>query len=77
MWPGCRPLTGPGQRFLDAQQSAIILGPVGVDKTHMATALGYMAIRRRHGVLFARSDKLFTRRRAADSRTPSTPKTGA
>jgi len=45
-------------RFLDAGQSAIILGPVGVGKTHLATALGHMAIRRRHSVLFARSDKL-------------------
>ena len=52
-------------RFLDAGQSAIILGPVGVGKTHLATALGHMAIRRRHTVLFARADKLFTRLRAA------------
>ena len=52
-------------RFLDAGQSAIILGPVGVGKTHLATALGHMAIRRRHTVQFARSDKLFTRLRAA------------
>ncbi|UCZ91840.1 ATP-binding protein [Gordonia sp. WA4-43] len=52
-------------RFLDAHQSAIILGPVGVGKTHLATALGHMAIRRRHSVLFARSDKLFTKLRAA------------
>src|SRR5271167_4442582 len=52
-------------RFLDAGQSAIILGPVGVGKTHLATALGHMAIRRRNSVLFARSDKLFTRLRAA------------
>ena len=52
-------------RFLDAGQSAIILGPVGVGKTHLATALGHMAIRRRRTVLFARSDKLFTRLRAA------------
>ncbi|UPW04731.1 IS21-like element helper ATPase IstB [Rhodococcus pyridinivorans] len=52
-------------RFLDAHQCAIILGPVGVGKTHLATALGHMAIRRRRSVLFARSDKLFTRLRAA------------
>lgn len=52
-------------RFLDAGQSAIILGPVGVGKTHLATALGHMAIRRRRSVLLARSDKLFTRLRAA------------
>ena len=52
-------------RFLDEHQSAIILGPVGVGKTHLATALGHNAIRRRHTVLFARADKLFTRLRAA------------
>ena len=52
-------------RFLDANQSAIILGPVGVGKTHLATALGHMAIRRHHSVQFARADKLFTRLRAA------------
>ena len=38
---------------------------MGVGKTHLATALGHLAIRRRHTVLFARSDKLFTRLRAA------------
>jgi DNA replication protein DnaC len=52
-------------RFLDAKQSAIILGPVGIGKTHLATALGHIAIRRRHTALFARADKLFTRLRAA------------
>ena len=30
-------------RFLDAGQSAIVLGPVGVGKTHLAIALGYRA----------------------------------
>ncbi|ORI23609.1 ATP-binding protein [Rhodococcus sp. 1168] len=52
-------------RFLDAHQSAIVLGSVGVGKTHLTIALGHMVIHRRHGVLFARSDKLFTRLRAA------------
>jgi DNA replication protein DnaC len=52
-------------RFLDDKQSAIILGPVGVGKSHLATALGHTAIQRRHTVLFARADKLFTRLRAA------------
>ncbi|GAA4290167.1 hypothetical protein GCM10023161_34300 [Mycobacterium paraffinicum] len=51
--------------FLDAKQSAIILGPVGVGKTHLASALDHIAIQRRHTVLFARADKLFTRLRAA------------
>ncbi|KXO96222.1 IS21-like element helper ATPase IstB [Tsukamurella pseudospumae] len=53
-------------RFVDAGQSAIILGPVGVGKTHLATGLGHMVIgRHRNTVLFARADKLFTRLRAA------------
>ena len=52
-------------RFLQAHRHIVILGPVGVGKTHLATALGHMAIRRRHTVSFARADKLFTRLRAA------------
>jgi DNA replication protein DnaC len=52
-------------RFADEAQSVIILGPVGVGKTHLATALGHMLIGRRRSVLFARADKLFHRLRAA------------
>ena len=52
-------------RFAEAGHAALILGPVGVGKTHLATALGHSAIRRRMTVLFARADKLFTRLRAA------------
>lgn len=52
-------------RFTEAGHAALILGPVGVGKTHLATALGHIAIRRRKSVLFARADKLFTRLRAA------------
>jgi DNA replication protein DnaC len=52
-------------RFLDAKQSAITLGPVGVGQTHLATALDHIAIRRHHTVLFTHADKLFTRLRAA------------
>ena len=52
-------------RFTEAGHGALILGPVGVGKTHLATALGHIAIRRRMTVLFARADKLFTRLRAA------------
>jgi len=36
-----------------------------VGKTHLATALGHIAIRRRLTVAFHRADKLFTRLRAA------------
>jgi DNA replication protein DnaC len=52
-------------RFTQAGHGVLILGPVGVGKTHLATALGHIAIRRRHSVCFARADKLLTRLRAA------------
>ena len=52
-------------RFLDAGTNVLILGPVGIGKTHAATALGHTAIRRRHTVHMARADRLFTRLRAA------------
>ncbi|MGK2902675.1 MAG: ATP-binding protein, partial [Mycobacterium sp.] len=56
------------QRPEQEERGILILEPAitpGVGKTHLATALGHIAIRRRHSVLFARSDKLFTRLRAA------------
>ena len=52
-------------RFTEAGAGVLILGPVGVGKTHLATALGHIAIRRRMSVGFHRADKLFTRLRAA------------
>ncbi len=52
-------------RFLDDTRGAHILGPVGVGKTHLATALGHIAIRRRRSVLFSRADQLFRRLKAA------------
>ena len=52
-------------RFTEAGHGILILGPVGVGKTHLATALGHIAIRRRLTVHAARADKLFTRLRAA------------
>lgn len=52
-------------RFTEAGHGALLLGPVGVGKTHLATALGHIAIRRRLSVHASRADKLFTRLRAA------------
>lgn len=52
-------------RFSEAGHGALILGPVGVGKTHLASALGHIAIRRRMTVHAARADKLFTRLRAS------------
>ena len=52
-------------RFLDGPHGALILGPVGVGKTHLATALGHIAVRRRRTVAMARADKLFKRLTAA------------
>ena len=51
--------------FTQAGHGVLILGPVGVGKTHLACALGHTAIRRRLSVHAARADKLFTRLRAA------------
>ena len=52
-------------RFVENSQNAFILGPVGVGKTFLATALGHIACRRRIGVHFERADKLFKRLKAA------------
>jgi DNA replication protein DnaC len=52
-------------RFIDAHHGALVLGPVGVGKTHLATALGHVAVRRRISVHMTRADKLFKRLKAA------------
>ncbi|MGH3863525.1 IS21-like element helper ATPase IstB [Actinokineospora sp.] len=52
-------------RFTEAAHGVLVLGPVGVGKTHLACALGHIGIRRRLSVHFSRTDKLFTRLRAA------------
>lgn len=52
-------------RFLDDAHGALILGPVGVGKSHLATALGHVGIRRRRSVLFTRADQLFRHLKAA------------
>ena len=52
-------------RFLDGPHGALILGPVGVGKTHLATALGHIAVRRRLTVHMASAGHLFKRLKAA------------
>lgn len=52
-------------RFLDQARGAMLLGPVGVGKTHLASALGHIAIRRRRSVAFHRADQLFRTLKAA------------
>jgi DNA replication protein DnaC len=39
--------------FVDAGESVILFGPVGVGKSHIAQALGHAACRRGHTVIFA------------------------
>jgi DNA replication protein DnaC len=51
-------------RFLDGPHGALIPGPVGVGKTHLATALGHIAVRRRRTVHMARAGQLFKKLRA-------------
>lgn len=52
-------------RFIEAAHNALILGPVGVGKTFLATALGHAAIRRRYSVHFERGDHLLKRLKAS------------
>ena len=52
-------------RFVDENHNALILGPVGVGKTFLATALGHIACRRRYRVHFERADRMFKRLKAA------------
>src|SRR5204862_5486902 len=52
-------------RFIDAGHNAVIMGPVGVGKTFIATALGHAAVRRRRSVHFERTDKMLKRLKAS------------
>lgn len=52
-------------RLLELARGALILGPVGVGKTHLASALGHIAVRRRASVAFHRADQLFRSLKAA------------
>ena len=51
-------------RFVEAAHNAFVLGPVGVGKTFIATALGHIACRKRIRAHFERADKLFRRLKA-------------
>jgi DNA replication protein DnaC len=52
-------------RFVEAANNVLALGPVGVGKTFMATALGHIAVRRRASVHFERADQLLKRLKAS------------
>jgi DNA replication protein DnaC len=52
-------------RFVDAAHNVVLMGPVGVGKTFLATALGHAAVRRRYSVHFERADKLLKRLKAS------------
>lgn len=52
-------------RFLDGPHGALLLGAVGVGKTHLATSLGHIAIRRRIPTLMLRADAMFKRLKAS------------
>jgi DNA replication protein DnaC len=64
-------------RFLDGPHGALLLGPVGTGKTHLACALGHIAIRRRRTVHMAPAAKLFKRLKAARLTTRWTPRCAA
>ncbi len=52
-------------RFVDAANNVMVMGPVGVGKTFLASALGHAAVRRRYSVHFERSDHLLKRLKAS------------
>ncbi len=52
-------------RFLEDAHNVLILGPVGVGKTMLASGLGHIACRRRRSVLFFRTERLLKTLKAA------------
>jgi DNA replication protein DnaC len=52
-------------RFLEAHHNVLILGPVGVGKTHLASGLGHIACRRGSSVLFVRTEGMLKQLRAS------------
>jgi len=45
-------------RFVKARRHVVVLGPVGVGKTFLASALGHLACGHGHSVLFTRADAM-------------------
>jgi transposase len=52
-------------RFCEEAHNVLVMGPVGVGKTHLASALGHIACRRRRSVAFHRTDRLLKHLKAA------------
>lgn len=52
-------------RFVQAHHNVVILGPVGVGKTHLASVLGHVACRRGMSVVMARSERLLKELKAS------------
>lgn len=50
-------------RFRESHQNAVVLEPVGVGKTFLATAIGHVACRHRYQVHFTRGDEMLRRLR--------------
>ena len=48
-------------RFIESRRNVVILGPVGVGKTFLATAMGHIACRHRFGVHLTRADDMLRR----------------
>ena len=53
--------------FLENHTNIVLLGPTGVGKTHLASALGHAACLQRHSVLFASAIDIVNRLSAAQS----------
>lgn len=64
-------------RFVAAGHNAVIMGPVGVGKTFLATALGHAAVRRRYSVHFERTDTSCAGSRRHGSTTATTPRSAS
>jgi DNA replication protein DnaC len=48
-------------RFVESRRNVVVLGPVGVGKTYLATALGHVACRHRFQVHLTRADDMLRR----------------